>query len=319
MSPADYAAFISSPFVDERLAGDHRVTAVVVIGASGSIPSPGALPVVVLALGEESGGHGPAAADAVVSAADMPHVLAQIAAAPIAAASLAVLLRAGPPIDVEVGLAAESAVYSMLQDGPEFHAWRATAPHHPDGAEGPAVLIERDGAHLTICLDRPHRHNAISTRMRDDLAAALQLAAVDDTITSVSLRGNGPSFCSGGDLGEFGSRPDPATAHVTRLARSPGRLVHRLGRRLTAYLHGATLGGGIETAAFAHRVVAHPDTVLGLPELALGLIPGAGGTVSLPRRIGRQRTALLALSTEPVNAATAVRWGLVDEIAYDTG
>jgi len=79
------------------------------------------------------------------------------------------------------------------------------------------------------------------------------------------------------------------------------------------------LGGGIETAAFAHRVVAHPDTVLGLPELALGLIPGAGGTVSLPRRIGRQRTALLARSTEPVNAATAVRWGLVDEIAYDTG
>lgn len=319
MSPADYAEFISSPFVDERLAGDNRVNAVVVTGATGPIPSPGALPVVVLALGEESGGHGPAAADAVVSPADLPRVLARIAAAPIAAASLAVLLRAGPPIDVEVGLAAESAVYSMLQDGPEFDAWRATAAHVPQVVDGPTVTIEREGAHLTICLDRPHRHNAISTRLRDDLAAALQLAAVDNTITSVSLRGNGPSFCSGGDLGEFGSRPDPATAHITRLARSPGRLVHRLGHRLTAYVHGATLGGGIETAAFAHRVVARPDTVLGLPELALGLIPGAGGTVSLPRRIGRQRTALLALSTEPVDATTALRWGLVDEITDDAG
>lgn len=319
MSPADYAEFISSPFVDERLAGDDRIHAVVITAALDPIPSPGALPVVVLALGEESGGHGPAAADAVVSAADMPRVLARIAAAPIAAASLAVLLRAGPPIDVEVGLAAESAVYSMLQDGPEFHAWRATAPHLPDGAEGPVVLMERDGSHLTICLDRPHRHNAISARMRDDLAAALHLAVGDDTITSVSLRGNGPSFCSGGDLGEFGSRPDPATAHITRLARSPGRLVHRLGHRLTAYVHGATLGGGIETAAFAHRVVARPDTLFGLPELSLGLIPGAGGTVSLPRRIGRQRTALLAFSTEPVDATTALRWGLVDEIVGDAG
>lgn len=269
---------------------------------------------VVIALGAVSGGEGPSAADVVVDADDLPTVLARIEATPIAAASLAVLLRSAPAADVEVGLAAESAVYSMLQDGPEFHAWRATAPHLPLVDEGPAVRVERDDHHLTVTLDRPHRHNAISSGLRDELAAALQLALVDDSLHRVTLRGSGPSFSSGGDLGEFGSRPDPASAHITRLARSPGRLVHLLGERLTVVVHGATLGGGIETAAFAHRVVARPDTRIGLPELELGLIPGAGGTVSLPRRIGRQRTALLVLRGGTIDAATALQWGLVDEI-----
>jgi enoyl-CoA hydratase/carnithine racemase len=67
--------------------------------------------------------------------------------------------------------------------------------------------------------------------------------------------------------------------------------------------------------AFAARVVARPDTVIGLPELPLGLIPGAGGTVSLPRRIGRHRTVWLALTRRAIDAATARAWGLVDEVA----
>ncbi len=132
---------------------------------------------------------------------------------------------------------------------------------------------------------------------------------------SVVLRGNGPSFCSGGDLDEFGIRPDPATAHITRLACSPARLVHHLGQRIEAHIHGSTLGGGIEIAAFASHVVAHPDTVVALPEIGLGLIPGAGGTVSLTRRMGRQRAAALGLTGRTIDAATAQDWGLVDEIA----
>ncbi len=151
--------------------------------------------------------------------------------------------------------------------------------------------------------------------MRDELWAALSLACVDDSIRHVLLRGNGDSFCSGGDLGEFGQRPDPATAHVTRLARSPARLIHRLKDRITVEVHGATMGGGLEMAAFANKVVAAPDTQFALPELGLGLIPGAGGTVSVTARIGRQRTAKLALTGRVIDAETALSWGLVDEIA----
>jgi len=152
-------------------------------------------------------------------------------------------------------------------------------------------------------------------RLRDELVQALSVAVLDASISNVVLRGNGPSFCSGGDLDEFGTRPDPATAHLTRLARSPARLIHRLRTRMTVQLHGAAFGGGIEMAAFAGTLEAHPDTRIALPEVGLGLIPGAGGTVSMTHRIGRQRTAALALSGRQIDAATALAWGLVDRIA----
>jgi enoyl-CoA hydratase/carnithine racemase len=211
----------------------------------------------------------------------------------------------------------ESAVYSTLQAGPEFAAWRARMSPTSDSDERPTVLIERDDDVVVITLDRAHRHNAISSRLRDELAGALAVPLTDPSIRSVFLRGNGPSFCSGGDLGEFGSRPDPATAHITRLSRSPARLIHALRDRITVDLHGATIGGGIEIAAFARRVRAKPDTRIALPEIGLGLIPGAGGTVSLSRRTGRQRTAALALSGRTIDAATAHRWDVVDELIGD--
>jgi enoyl-CoA hydratase/carnithine racemase len=87
--------------------------------------------------------------------------------------------------------------------------------------------------------------------------------------------------------------------------------------RVTAYLHGNCIGAGIEVPAFAGRVVAAPDTVLRLPEIGMGLIPGAGGTVSISRRIGRHRTAWLALTGQPLPALPARDWGLVDEVRPD--
>jgi enoyl-CoA hydratase/carnithine racemase len=80
-------------------------------------------------------------------------------------------------------------------------------------------------------------------------------------------------------------------------------------------VHGQVLGSGLEMAAYCGHVSAHPDSVLGLPELALGLIPGAGGTVSVTRRIGRWRMAYLVLSGETLDAETALQWGLVDAIS----
>jgi len=100
-----------------------------------------------------------------------------------------------------------------------------------------------------------------------------------------------------------------------RLQRSAGRAIHELGERVTAFIHGHCAGSGIELPAFAHRVVADPSLQASLPEVAMGLIPGAGGTASLPARIGRHRTALLALAGSAIDAPTALAWGLVDEIA----
>ena len=249
---------------------------------------------------------------------DPAPVLATIERQPVASVTLALVLRAGPRLDVPSGLAVESAAYSVLQAGPEFQAWLASRTPRPAAGEEPkgsTVIATRRGDVLDVTLNRPERHNAFNAAMRDSLAEALLTALSDDSIERVVLRGAGPSFCSGGDLDEFGTLPDPATGHLARLARSTGGLLAMLAPRVEAHLHGACLGAGIELPAFVGRVVAHPDTVIALPEIGFGLIPGAGGTVSLPRRIGRRRTAELALGGARLDATTALAWGLVDEIS----
>lgn len=245
----------------------------------------------------------------------------RIAAAPDAAVIACQVLRAGEGMSVESALVLESLAYSTLQSGPAFARWLASAAPIAADREPPetdAVIVERLGHELVITLNRPACRNALNVRMRDELAAALEVACLDPTVEAVHLRGNGASFSSGGELADFGTSPDPATAHLVRTARSPAGLLAAIAGRSTAHLHGACVGAGIELAAFCTRVAAAPDTWIKLPELGFGLIPGAGGTVSIPRRIGRQRAAWLALSGEVVGAPLARLWGLVD-LADDPG
>ena len=217
------------------------------------------------------------------------------------------------------GVITESLAYSTLQSGPEFARWLGErGPAHPVQLPDP-VQAERVESTLYVRFNRPQRHNAFSTDARAALLEALEVARLDPSVTDVVLSGNGPSFCSGGDLAEFGTFADPASAHITRTRHSPAlvldELTARLGTHCRAEVHGQVLGSGVEMAAFCGRVQARPDSVFGLPELSLGLIPGAGGTVSITRRIGRWRTAYLVLSGQTIDPMTALRWGLIDEIA----
>ncbi|MGF2947550.1 enoyl-CoA hydratase/isomerase family protein [Mycobacterium sp. Lab-001] len=222
---------------------------------------------------------------------------------------------AGPAL---AGVVTESLGYSTLQAGPEFARWLdERGPVRVPGSAEP-VQTRRDGDVLRIRFNRPQRHNAFSTGARAALLEALTVAQLDPSVTGVVLSGNGPSFCSGGDLAEFGTLADPASAHLARTRHSPALALHaltaRLGRGCRAQVHGRVLGSGLEMAAFCGWVDAQADSVFGLPELALGLIPGAGGSVSVTRRIGRWRTAYLVLSGRTIDAHTALRWGLVDAI-----
>jgi hypothetical protein len=248
--------------------------------------------------------------------AELATIRRTVAAAPRASATLAGLLRVTELLPVAQGLTAESLAYSTLLAGPEFAAWlraRPTGRPEPEASDE-RVLVAREGDRLTLTLARPAKANAYDRAMRDALADALSLAVTDDSIARIELRALGHHFCAGGDLAEFGTTPDPVTAHLVRTTRSVGMLLHGLAGRTEAHLHGACVGAGIELAAFAGRVHAAPDTVCSLPELSLGLVPGAGGTVSLSRRIGRWRTAYLALTGAGVDAETARDWGLVDAI-----
>jgi enoyl-CoA hydratase/carnithine racemase len=176
------------------------------------------------------------------------------------------------------------------------------------------VLLARDGDVLHITLNRPERRNAYGAQLRDALVAALDVALYDPDVRVV-LDGAGPCFCAGGDLAEFGTVPDAATGHLIRTRHGAARPLHALAARTEVRVHGPCVGAGVELAAFAGRVVAAPGTTFRLPEVGMGLIPGAGGTVSLPRRIGVPRTLHLALTGAELDVETALAWGLVDEIS----
>jgi hypothetical protein len=239
--------------------------------------------------------------------------VAAVEANPQAARTLVQVLRLTEALPVEQGLVVESLAYSTLLAGPEFARWlarRGPRPLPPTGDE--PVRLERFDDTLVVTLDRPARSNAMAAAVRDALVEALEVALADPSL-AVRLRGAGRSFCSGGDLDEFGTAPDVVTAHHVRVEQSVGRRLHALGDRLTVEVHGACVGAGTELAAFGAKVVASGFAFFRLPEVSMGLIPGAGGTVSVPRRIGRHRTAWLALTGARLGVDAALEWGLVDE------
>ena len=244
-------------------------------------------------------------------------LIRQISAAPRAAAVSAQLLRNIDGLPAARALHLESFAYGLLQGSTEHSAWLSgRAPTAHSGLSGRLVVERRDSA-LNITLDRPLARNAIDRVLRDQLVEALTLAALDAEISAVRLRAVGAAFCIGGDLAEFGTTRDPATAHLIRSRTSPAFLLSGLSEILAVHVQGACVGAGLEIAAFARRFTASSDAWFQLPELAMGLLPGAGGCFSVSRRIGRQRCALMLLSGRRITAATALRWGLIDAIEDD--
>lgn len=242
-------------------------------------------------------------------------IMAQVLAAPLAAAAFVQLLRIVPTMPLNDALTAESLTYAMLQGSAEHARWIAAQPLQPTGDRPPSALaVARSGECMTITLDSPESGNAVDREMRDRLYEVLTLAALDPEVRKVQLRANGKAFSLGAELSEFGTTTDPATAHAIRSRTLPAWPAVRCADKLEAHIQGACIGAGLELAAFARRITATSSAWFQLPELAMGILPGAGGCVSLTRRIGRQRTALLVLSARRLSARDALRWGLVDAI-----
>ncbi len=242
-------------------------------------------------------------------------LVSQVLAMPSAAAVIVQLLRLLPELSLEHGLTAESFAYGLLQGSAEHRTWIAERRGGDAGGRSPGSLaVERDGDRLIVTLDHPASSNSIDRAMRDALCDAFTLAALDPDLRTISLRGAGRTFSLGAELGEFGTTKDPATAHAIRARTLPARALARCADKLEVHVQGGCVGAGLEIAAWARRITAAPDAWFQLPELAMGILPGAGGCVSLTRRIGRQRTALLILSGKRISARQALAWGLVEAI-----
>jgi hypothetical protein len=241
-------------------------------------------------------------------------LIRQTKRAPHAAAVAIQLLRSLDGLPCARALPLESFCYGLLQGSAEHGAWLAS--RIPAGQPVPAgrLIVERRDSVLHLLLDRPQARNAIDRLLRDQLFEAFTLATLDREVRSMKLRAAGAAFSIGADLEEFGTTRDPATAHLIRSRTLPALALVGRAEILDVHVQGACIGAGLEIAAFAGRLTATPDAWFQLPELAMGLIPGAGGCVSVPRRIGRQRAALMILSGKRINATTALHWGLIDAI-----
>jgi len=254
-----------------------------------------------------------------VSVGDIDAALARIQAtlarAPVASSIAASVVRTGEGLSFEAALTLESLAYSALLGGQEFRRWRTDTPRSPSVPDaGPPVRVDRTGDLLHVVLSRPGKRNALSAAMRDGLCDALGLVALDPGISCAELSGEGENFCAGGDFQEFGSAGDLASAHVLRLTASAALAAHRVRERLSVRGHGAIVGGGLEIAAAAADFRVRPGAQMWLPEVTMGLIPGAGGTVTVPRRIGRQRGLYMMLTAARIDVATALDWGLIDGV-----
>ncbi|MET9105539.1 enoyl-CoA hydratase/isomerase family protein [Streptomyces zhihengii] len=181
-----------------------------------------------------------------------------------------------------------------------------------------AVRRHEQGHVAELVLDRPKAMNAVSTDMAVSIGAACAALAADrDVRVTVLTSSNERAFCVGADLKERNSFSDADLVRQRPTARGAYTGVLELPMPTVAAVHGFALGGGFELALSCDLIVADATTVVGLPEVSVGVIPGGGGTQLLPRRVGAARAAELVFTARKVEAAEARELGLVDVLADD--
>ncbi len=172
------------------------------------------------------------------------------------------------------------------------------------------VRLERQDAVAIVTVDSPPV-NALSAAVRRGIFEQIKTAAGDPQVQAIVLTCAGRTFIAGADITEFGKPPQPPGLNevIAAMENSPKPVI--------AAIHGTALGGGLETALGAHFRVAVKEAKLGLPEVKLGLLPGAGGTQRLPRAVGPELAVKMIVGGNPIGAAEALKAGLIDEIVDD--
>jgi 3-hydroxyacyl-CoA dehydrogenase len=171
-----------------------------------------------------------------------------------------------------------------------------------------SVTMERDGEIAIVIVNNPPV-NALSWHVRQGLQDHFTAAIADDGVKAIVLRCDGATFIAGADITEFGKAPQGPDFN------SVLNMIEAAPKPVVAAIHGTALGGGLETALVCHYRVAVPSAKLGVPEVKLGLLPGAGGTQRLPRIVGVEMAAQMTSLGDPLPAKKALEAGLVDALA----
>ena len=177
------------------------------------------------------------------------------------------------------------------------------------------ITYSKDGPIARVVLDRPDAINAYNVQMRDELYQVMEAVRDDPEVRVAVISGAGEKgFCTGADLTEFGTAPSQVTTREVRWERDIWGLFLGLEKPLVAALHGWVIGSGVEIACLCDVRIASDDAVFRMPEVALGMLPAAGGTQTLPRTVGTDRALQLVLDGRQIGAAEAGSIGLVHRV-----
>jgi enoyl-CoA hydratase len=195
---------------------------------------------------------------------------------------------------------------------------KALAPHRakPGAMDDDLVLTTAGNGYVTLALNRPKVRNALNAALLDELARALHAADADPAIHAVIVTGSGDkAFAAGADIGELNALPG-SVAGVAKARSGQGLTltIERMRTPVIAAVNGYALGGGCELAMAADIRIASDNAAFGQPEVNLGLIPGYGGTQRMARLAGRGMAMYLCLTGELIDAAEALRIGLVQRV-----
>jgi enoyl-CoA hydratase len=180
------------------------------------------------------------------------------------------------------------------------------------------IFEERDGI-AWVTLNRPDVLNAQDLQMRDELWTVIEAVRDDPDVRVLIIKGAGDNFSSGADISDFGTAPSVVEARRARRERDLWQLILDLPKPVVAAVHGYALGAGCEMSLCCDLRVAADDARFGLPEVKLGYIPSAGGTQLLPRTIDRGVAMEMILSGDDIDAAAALRIGLVHKVVPRAG
>ena len=169
------------------------------------------------------------------------------------------------------------------------------------------VKVERHDAVAIVTVNSPPV-NALSAAVRKGIADGVKSAQADDSVKAIVIACAGRTFIAGADITEFGKPPQSPSLHEVI------EVIENSSKPVVAAIHGTELGGGLELALGCHFRVATKDAKLGLPEVKLGLLPGAGGTQRLPRAVGPEMAVTMIVGGNPISAADALKNGFIEEI-----
>jgi enoyl-CoA hydratase len=179
-----------------------------------------------------------------------------------------------------------------------------------------SVLYQTADAIATITVNRPDKLNALNAATIDELHAAFREADGDGDVRAIILTGAGAkAFVAGADIGELATMGPLNGVRVSRQGQDAFRFLEVMRKPVVAAVNGFALGGGLELALACHLRIASAKAKFGLPEVKLGIIPGYGGTIRLPRLVGRGRALEMILTGDMIDAAEAHRIGLVNRVA----